>query len=71
MYLCSPHFVYASCVLDGQSPRWVNVPPPSPNSLISFLGICSAVRMDRKLSLSMEMVLYNPSAAAAAPPFEA
>ncbi|KAI1781810.1 hypothetical protein LXA43DRAFT_1054572 [Ganoderma leucocontextum] len=51
------------CVLDGLSPRWVNVPPPSPNTLISFLGLCSAVRADRKLTLALEMVVYNPSPA--------
>ena len=62
-----------SCVLDGQSPRWVNVPPPSANSLVSFLGVCSDIRPQRKLSLAMEMLVYNPSpappsTAVAAPP---
>lgn len=52
-----------SCVLDGRSPRWVNVPPPSPNSLVSFLGVCSAIRPDRMLSVALEMLVYNPSAA--------
>ncbi|KAM5542575.1 hypothetical protein V8D89_003670 [Ganoderma adspersum] len=52
------------CVLDGISPRWVNVPPPSPNSLISFLGVCSGIRADGKLTIALEMVSYNPSPAA-------
>lgn len=60
----SPSYaLLCSCVIDGQSPRWVNVPPPSANSLVSFLGICSDIRPGRKLSLAMEMLVYNPSPA--------
>ncbi|CDO71192.1 hypothetical protein BN946_scf184845.g62 [Trametes cinnabarina] len=48
------------CILDA-SPRWANVPAPSPQSLIYFLGTATSVRDDGLLAISLSSLLFNLS----------
>ncbi|KAI0668642.1 hypothetical protein C8Q78DRAFT_1081033 [Trametes maxima] len=56
----------SDCVVDG-SPRWINVPPPSPNSFIYVLGSCVSIRGDGALSISLLQLLFNLSPPQSAP----
>ncbi|CDO69900.1 hypothetical protein BN946_scf184884.g59 [Trametes cinnabarina] len=46
------------CVFDN-TPRWVNVPCPSFNSLIYFFGSALSIRDDGLLSISLTSLQYN------------
>ncbi|OBZ78509.1 hypothetical protein A0H81_02121 [Grifola frondosa] len=59
----SPKPSSVQCIYDGMTPHWLNVPTPNPNTNIHFLGVCSGLYGDGRLTINLENIVFNTGAA--------